>query len=311
MDGPNYALVTGEIKNLYVCGAHNDKYRTRHWAEPHPSDSSIWAVCSLNALILRYKTGCLAACLPSICCAASLHDQIHPPLSCPFFHHTLYMRSLKIPATPDHYPARSRRWQPRDPRGRPSTQPRRFLPHLFLHPGPTSAGLATPPGSWTHVLRVATATSEHPSGTFAVAQSAHSTHFLTLYVAASDIADPGRDTARLILGPRQLMAARDFLALALPHGPELGAPDDVHVLPAGLEAPRVVLVGPQRTLLVIALVYRAFAACSSVKTVIEAAMEDEEDIEDRELLGGDAMMGLSAREIQVLEYFAAGGDDMM
>nr|GAT43079.1 predicted protein [Mycena chlorophos] len=125
------------------------------------------------------------------------------------------------------------------------------------------------------------------------------------------------------------MAARDFLALALPYQAAARAnadadaaydmdEDDLTCLNfPGLSDPpspnpdvaidpaRVLLIGPPRILLVLAVTYLGFAARCSVRKVMQAIVEEQDDAEACALLGPNATMGLRKREIDALEYFAS------
>ncbi|KAJ7073062.1 hypothetical protein C8F01DRAFT_268637, partial [Mycena amicta] len=195
---------------------------------------------------------------------------------------------------------------------------RQFIPHLFIH-SQSAPPMTLPLGDWTHILRVLPASLHHPAGSLDIPRSnlgrkSGDPQIITLYII------PDHENAALPLGRRHLMAARDFLALALPYQAAARAsavdaelhqgPDDEDLPPfephISADPVRVLLTGPSRVLLIIALTYIAFAARCTVKHVMQAVVDEDEDAEACELLGPDATMGLGKSDMQWLEYFAKG-----
>ncbi|KAJ6592847.1 hypothetical protein B0H19DRAFT_1055520 [Mycena capillaripes] len=193
--------------------------------------------------------------------------------------------------------------------------PRQFIPYLYLSSPPSTTTL--PAGSWTHVIRILSASEDHPAGSTSITEATPgSTQILNLYARPI----PASSTA-LPLPRRHILVARDFLALALPyyscaHPASTDSPDsplDGFLLspPAPqrcrTDAVRVLLMGPPRALLAIALTYIAYASECTVAHVMRCVVDEAEDTKSCELLGPDAQMGLGALEMQVLEKLAKQG----
>jgi hypothetical protein len=67
---------------------------------------------------------------------------------------------------------------------------------------------------------------------------------------------------------------------------------------------RVLILGPPRAVLAIALMYVAYASGCTVAHVMRGVLEDDEDLEWCRLLGKDGDMGLSYKEMRMLETVA-------
>ncbi|KAJ7203807.1 hypothetical protein GGX14DRAFT_461235 [Mycena pura] len=177
--------------------------------------------------------------------------------------------------------------------------PRQFIPYVFLF-SPSSPHQAIPPGGWTHILRILPASAKNPSGTMQVVKPAAGTaQTVRLYTPAQ------RADNVLPLSTCRILAARDFLALALPYQAAMDAEPPVQ--PCRADAVRVLLVGPLRALLTVALTYIAFAARCTVVHVMRSVVEEGEDTQACEMLGANARMGLGEREIRCLEWLAREG----
>ncbi|KAJ7454535.1 hypothetical protein B0H11DRAFT_260129 [Mycena galericulata] len=191
---------------------------------------------------------------------------------------------------------------------------REFIPYLYLFSPSSPDTQALPAGSWTHIIYVLPASPEHPVGTKFVTDGATNggTQLLDLYIAPA----PLENTSALPLSTRHLLVARDFLALALPYYGCAHPTDDETALdsPTPLEAldpppaqhcrtdaVRVLLCGPPRAVLVIAVAYIAYASGCTVAHVMRCVVDEDEDAESCALLGPDAQMGLGSREMRVLE----------
>ncbi|KAJ7719992.1 hypothetical protein DFH07DRAFT_858996 [Mycena maculata] len=194
-----------------------------------------------------------------------------------------------------------------------------FVPYLHLF-SPSSPS-TLPPGRWTHAVRLLPATEEHSVGSTIVTACGH-TQFLNLYMP---LAAPQNDTI-LPINTRHLLIARDFLALALPYYASAHPFEDETASPTPLDAlsppppqacrmdaVRVVLCGPQRAVLTIALAYLAYASGFTVSYVMRCVSETQEEGEGKDeddnpawgaLLGPDGQMGLGAREIRILDRLA-------
>ncbi|KAK7057886.1 hypothetical protein R3P38DRAFT_3342057 [Favolaschia claudopus] len=207
---------------------------------------------------------------------------------------------------------------------------RQFIPYLHLasNDASSSANPCTlPPGDWTHVVRILPATANQRAGSITIAASTSSTQILDLYVPGPvSHSQPTEIDTALPLRKRHILVARDFLALALPYYAsahptlEYSSDSDASIsgdadftLPQPKEQPcrtdavRVLLVGPPRATLAIALTYIAYASECSVAHVMRCVVEEGEDLEACEVLGKEARMGLGEREMQVLEGLAKKG----
>ncbi|KAJ7237545.1 hypothetical protein B0H12DRAFT_1327032 [Mycena haematopus] len=207
-------------------------------------------------------------------------------------------------------------------------RPRQFIPYLYLSDSPPSPSTQLPQGNWTHVLRILPASKDHPAGSTDIGEPIGSAlQVLDLYTPA---VPPSSKV--LHLNKRHVLVARDFLALALPYyasahptedaiaEAEADSSSDVDPFllsssstmppPAQrcrADAVRVLLMGPPRAILAVALTYIAYASECTVAHVMRCVMEDGEDEESCELIGTDARMGLGASQMQVLEELAQKG----
>ncbi|KAJ7637187.1 hypothetical protein FB45DRAFT_908507 [Roridomyces roridus] len=184
---------------------------------------------------------------------------------------------------------------------------REFIPYLHLHssstlPADASVLPALPhTESWTHAVRILPASPEHPPNSQRVTQATSSRgrqlQILDLYVPA-----PAQNATVVPLCGRHILVARDFLALALPYYHPRANQLDLDPQPAARTDPvRVILSGPPRVVLTIALAYIAYAAGSSVAHVMRCVVDEAEDAEACALLGPDGTMGLAERELSILE----------
>ncbi|KAJ7612042.1 hypothetical protein DFH06DRAFT_1243919 [Mycena polygramma] len=197
------------------------------------------------------------------------------------------------------------------------TVPRQFIPYVYL--SSPSSPTTLPAGNWTHAIRVLPASKEHRAGSTSLTEAtAGSTQILNLYVPAGS-----RTSTGLPLPRRHILVARDFLALALPYyssahpAEDFTDPDSPLALdpcrfppPAQrcrTDAVRVLLVGPPRALLAIAVTYIAYASECPVAHVMHCVVDEAEDTESCEVLGADAKMGLGALDMQILEDLAKKG----
>jgi hypothetical protein len=207
--------------------------------------------------------------------------------------------------------------------------PRQFIPYLYIASPPSPSPTAhnhnhntptLPAGNWTHAIRILPASKEHRAGSTSlteVAPGSPQTQILTLYARSESVPPPTGNSA-LPLQRRHLLVARDFLALALPyyacaHPSEDAAHPDSPIDPyfspppaqrCRTDAVRVLLLGPPRAVLAIALTYIAYASESSVAHVMRCVVDEGEDVEACAVLGEDARMGLGEREMRVLEGLA-------
>ncbi|KAJ7189136.1 hypothetical protein C8R46DRAFT_1056679 [Mycena filopes] len=217
--------------------------------------------------------------------------------------------------------------------------PRQLIPYLYLASSPPPPG-----GPWTHIIRLLPASKTHSAGSSHLARSA-----LDLRLPPAAFTDKGG----LHMTPEQLTIARDFLALALPyHGCSSALPSSNSHFPAGdspffidsgfaavdwtplegladvghsygmppttgahaqADPVRVLLLGPPRLALAVALVYIAHAAGGDVSVaqvaqgVLEArdpawcALVGKKD-------GGGEIIGFGKKEMKVLER--AARDDL-
>ncbi|KAJ6493168.1 hypothetical protein C8R45DRAFT_1095682 [Mycena sanguinolenta] len=212
--------------------------------------------------------------------------------------------------------------------------PRQFIPYLYLSSTASSASPAEstqlPRGNWTHAIRILPESEEHPAGSTSIntnsasaTAASSSPQILDLYTLA--VQPSGR---ALPLTKRHILVARDFLALALPYYASAHPTDDDSESDADSEPfllsssssfgppptqrcradpVRVLLMGPPRAILVVALTYIAYASECSVAHVMRCVVEEREDEESCELLGKDARMGLRNSQLEVLEQLAKKG----
>ncbi|KAJ7093853.1 hypothetical protein B0H15DRAFT_947190 [Mycena belliarum] len=198
----------------------------------------------------------------------------------------------------------------------PSAGPRQFIPYLDMFSPPSPSAHTLPPGRWTHAIRVLPASEVHPTGTTHVtdAPSSQGTYTLDLYTGP-------RARGVLPLTRRQLLVARDFLALALPYygaanppaspassDSSLGADfDDLAPPPpqaCRADVVRVLLLGPARALLAMAVAYIAHASGCTAGHVMRCIVDEAEDPEWCAVLGPDARMGLRDKALHALEIVA-------
>ncbi|KAJ6556596.1 hypothetical protein DFH09DRAFT_1084682 [Mycena vulgaris] len=194
--------------------------------------------------------------------------------------------------------------------------PREFIPflHLFSPPSPGTI----PAGTWTHAIRVLPASEEHPAGYTRVSDAASSGcgQLVDLYIAAVTSAS----SSALPLPRRHLLVARDFLSLALPYY-ACAHPEDFSASPSSdssyapldtlgppppsqacrTDAVRVLLIGPPRAVLAMAVMYIAYASGCSVVHVMSCVVDEAEDAESCAVLGPDARMGLGDKELRIFE----------
>ncbi|KAJ6516576.1 hypothetical protein C8R47DRAFT_1087750 [Mycena vitilis] len=198
------------------------------------------------------------------------------------------------------------------------TAPRQFIPYVYL--SSPSSPTTLPAGDWTHAIRVLPASKEHRAGSTSLTEAtAGSTQILNLYMPANG----SKNSTGLPLPRRHILVARDFLALALPYyssahpaedftGPDSPLALDPCLFPppaqrCRTDAVRVLLVGPPRALLAIAVTYIAYASECPVAHVMHCVVDEAEDTESCEVLGEDAKMGLGAQDMQILEDLAKKG----
>ncbi|KAJ6516604.1 hypothetical protein C8R47DRAFT_1313025 [Mycena vitilis] len=232
--------------------------------------------------------------------------------------HAALRRRLSIQAVP-------RTCTPGDPHGT-----RQFVPYLYLF-SPAAPGAPSPPGNWTHTLRLLPPSKTRPTG---CNEFNGSTRVLDLHIAAAAFKG-GRG---LHLSTQHLLLARDFLSLALPyfasaHPPEYSAPPSDCGWPSSACSPaytpishapiegmggmmprvsplsqadpvRVLVLGPPRLVLAISLVYVAHASGCSVAQVVRGVLESGSDGEWRRLLGDRGDLGLTRDETKTLERAA-------
>ncbi|KAJ7189135.1 hypothetical protein C8R46DRAFT_1206227 [Mycena filopes] len=204
---------------------------------------------------------------------------------------------------------------------------RQFIPHLYLSSPPGGPDVI-PAGKWTHVLRILPASKAHSAGTSTITDvpagsGPAGTQILDLHVGRSSAKTATTDSEKensanggglpLPLRKLHLLLARDFLALALPYYASAHPVETFLPSPAApvcdfpTDAVRVLLVGPPRALLAIALTYIAYASESTVAHVMRCVVEEGEDGEACALLGPDANMGLAKADLDVLERVAHKG----
>ncbi|KAJ7093847.1 hypothetical protein B0H15DRAFT_798924 [Mycena belliarum] len=197
--------------------------------------------------------------------------------------------------------------------------PRQFIPYLYICP-PRSPD-AIPAGPWTHILRLFPPSKTRPAGA-----SGLSAHALDLHLPSAAFTN----TRALHLSEEHLLLARDFLALALPyyasahpvepsspfarsgraytpitHAPLQGMmrmPQPLHSSRA--DPVRVLVIGPPRAALAIALTYLAYASGCTVAEVMHGVRDGDADAEWRRMLGKDGQMGLGRADMGTLERVA-------
>ncbi|KAJ7496399.1 hypothetical protein FB451DRAFT_1207720 [Mycena latifolia] len=201
---------------------------------------------------------------------------------------------------------------------------RQFIPYLYLCP-PRGPG-ALPVGPWTHILRLLPPSKTRPAGA-----SGLSARSLDLHLPSTAFTD----ARALHLTEAHLLLARDFLALALPyyasahpspsvdfgspfggssyasaftpitHAPLQGIANSFPpLLPSQADPVRVLVLGPPRATLAIALTYLAYASGCTVAQVMRGVREGDADAEWRRLLGKDGQMGLGRPDVVLLERVA-------
>ncbi|KAF7362613.1 hypothetical protein MVEN_00610100 [Mycena venus] len=227
---------------------------------------------------------------------------------------------------------------PHDPHG-----PRQFVPYLYLF-SPPLAGAPPPPGNWTHTLRLLPPSKSRPKGSNdLVISGTGDPRGLNLHLPTA--AFKKTHTHALHIATRQLLLARDFLALALPyyasaHPPETplhslggcgaGSPASspwsdtdsdctpiTHTPLEGLagmmprvpprsqaDPVRVLVLGPPRLVLAIALLYLVYASGCSIAQVMRGVLEGDGDTEWCRLIAEDGRMGLSEEDMELLERVA-------
>ncbi|KAJ7151765.1 hypothetical protein C8R43DRAFT_1107055 [Mycena crocata] len=194
--------------------------------------------------------------------------------------------------------------------------PRQLIPYLYLF-SPPSGQNTLPAGTWTHVIRILPTSPSRRAGTSRVTEvpsTNGSTHVLDLF------RDPRQGSSALPLCKRHLFVARDFLALALPYyasahpdedeSCDIADPDADALGPpppsqkCRTDAVRVLLMGPPRALLAMAVTYIAHASGCTVAHVMQCVVDEAEDEESCALLRPDARMGLGSDDMKVLEWLA-------
>ncbi|CAK5266698.1 unnamed protein product [Mycena citricolor] len=200
---------------------------------------------------------------------------------------------------------------------------RQFIPHLHTlcafdqpHAFATDSA-ALPAGNWTHAVRILRASKAHLPGSLRISDLGPA-QVLDLFERPRNIDARARDGG-LPLRREHLLLARDFLALALPYysttvslsddGDDVDLGDAYPFEQLGLppvyesrtDPVRVLLAGPVRAVLAIALVYTAYASGRKLRYVMDCVGDEGDDADVCAVLGPDSRMGLTDQALDELQ----------